>query len=52
VKKHLSCQNSYGSTKNQLLGEDVGGSSGQRIVFNVTPGVATIFRFQGEIKTL
>jgi chemotaxis protein CheD len=40
------------ANKVRLLGEDVGGSSGRRISFNVITGVATVRRFQGEIKTL
>lgn len=35
-----------------LLNEDVGGSWGRRISFNVITGVATIRRVQGEVKTL
>lgn len=46
VKTALAAQ------KIKLLAEDVGGTSGRRISFNVKTGVATIRRFQGEIKTI
>ncbi len=37
------------SNRIRLLGEDVGGNHGRRIVFNLETGVATIRLFNGEI---
>jgi len=38
--------------KVKLLAEDIGGTFGRRISFNVVTGVVTIRRFKGEIKKL
>ncbi len=38
--------------KIRLAGEDVGGSHGRRITFNIVSGIATVRRFDGEITKL
>jgi chemotaxis protein CheD len=40
------------TNKIRLVAEDVGGSHGRRIVFNIGTGVATIRLSNGEIKIL
>jgi chemotaxis protein CheD len=38
--------------KIRLLAEDVGGTHGRRITFDITTGTTTIKRYNGEIKKL
>lgn len=38
--------------KIRLIGEDVGGLQGRRVIFNVASGAVTINRFNGEMKKL
>ena len=38
--------------KIRLIGEEVGGSSGRRITFNIASGVATVKRFNGAVTKL
>ncbi len=38
--------------KIQLLAEDVGGSSGRKITFNIASGVAIVKRFNGAMRKL
>jgi len=40
------------ANKITLMGEDVGGSHGRRITFNITTGVATVRRFNGATTKL
>jgi len=38
--------------KIRLTGEDVGGSSGRRITFNIASGVTTVKRFNGVVTKI
>lgn len=40
------------ANKIKLIAEEVGGSQGRKVIFNVAAGIMTVKRFGGEVKTL
>jgi chemotaxis protein CheD len=52
LKNIEAVKNALAASKIMLLGEDVGGSHGRRITFDIATGVATVRRFNGAVTKL
>lgn len=51
-KNIQAVRNALATHKVRLIAEDVGGNHGRRVNFNITTGITTVKRFNGEFKKL